>query len=218
MKGLNVLIKMFADETTLKRLEAEKGTAPLGPGDLGEVFRDHFYQFTVYNIFALVAVIVFTSTLFHPWWYAAAYHDQHMIYGYAFILKHNLPPEGLKFVIDTPRVAVVFLVCLLMGYVLLVFWGSTLAGMKGRLFIAFTGLCMLLYTAGFYGALWYATNRVEMPVTGYTSFSFEVLVDIHMDFMPHYYRAIGAGVACLLSATLHGLLPIRLHRKQAGED
>lgn len=218
MKGFDVLIDIFADETTLENLRTRKKNEPLGPADLGEVFRGHFHRFTLYNPFALAALIVFTSTLFYPWWYAAAYYDQHMIYGYAVILQHSLPPEGLKFVIDTPRVAVAFLVCLLAGYVLLVFWGSTMSGMRGRLFIAFTGLCMLLYTAGFYGAVWYATDRIGVPVRGFSWIFFEVQVDIHMDFMPHYYRAIGAGAACLLSAALHGLLPIRLHRKQAGRD
>lgn len=213
MKILGGLVRLFADGETIDRIEKEK-SGPLEASDFRAVFLGPFRRFTIYNIFALAAVAVFVSTLFYPWWYASAYHDQHVIYGYAYILDHSLPPEGLKFVIDTPRVAVVFLVCLLAGYVLLAFWGSIMSGMKGRLFVAFTGICMLLYTAGFYAAVWYATNRIGVPVTGYTWIFFEVQVDIHMGILPHYYRAAGAGAACLLSSLLHGLLQIRFYRKQ----
>ena len=117
---------------------------------------------------------------------------------------------GLDYVIETPVVAVVFFLFLLAGYFILAFWGSTMEGKKGRLYLVFTGLCMLLYTAGFLGALLFAMHRINQPLTGASSIIYTVEVDIIMYFSRAYFVAIGAGILCMASALIHGLFNIRL--------
>lgn len=164
---------------------------------------------------ALVSFAVFAATLFHPWWKAVVHHDTYLIQAFAFVLQHNLPFDmGTDFIIETPRPAVIFFLCLFVFYALLVLWGGTMKGNKGRTFVALAGLCMMLYTAGFYGAIWYATDRIDVPVTGFALVIFEVPVDVFMNFERSYFVAIGAGAACLLSSLFHGFPTLRLHRKK----
>jgi hypothetical protein len=213
MKLITILISLLASEATKSRLWAD-GTTPRGLKGLSAVLRD-----TIYNPIALICGVIFSASLFFPWWYAKIYENYYTINAYAFILQHNLPPEGMSFIIETPIIAVVFLITLLAGYFFLIFWGSTMEGKKGKLFTAWSGLFMLLYAAGFYGSLLFATHRINQPVTGYSYVIFSVQVDIFMTFTRAYFVAIGAGAASMLSALMHGHLSIKLHpSKSAGND
>jgi len=209
MKWLNFVTALLADEKTKQTLWCDDA-APRGLRGLLQVIREHFRHLTLYNPLALMAGVVFAVSLFYPWWIAKVYDNYYTISAYAFILRHDLPPEGLDYVIETPVVAVACLLFLLAGYLFLTFWGSTLEGKKGRLFLIFTGLCMLLYTAGFLGALLFALHRVGLPLTGTSSIIYTVEVDIIMSFSPAYLVAIGAGIVCTVSALLHNLCHIRL--------
>jgi hypothetical protein len=209
MKWLNLVTAILADEKTRHKLW-HNDAGPQGLRGLFQVIREHFRQLTLYNPLALVAGIVFAGSLFYPWWVAKVYDSYYTINAYAFILRHDLPPEGLDFVIETPVVAVAFLLFLLAGYVILAFWGSTMEGKKGRIYLIVTGLCMLLYTAGFLGALLFAMHRINQPLTGTSSIIYTVEVDIFMSFSRAYFVAIGAGILCMVSAFIHGLFNIQL--------
>jgi hypothetical protein len=211
-KLLRWLCFIYGDASSLQAIR-EGNREPETFADLWFVFRNHFQGLTLYNPLGLLAGIVFTACIFKPWWYAALHMDYFTIRAYPFILRHDLPSDSLDYVIETPLVGVAFLLWLLLSYLFLAFWGSTLPGKKGRLFLIACGIFMLLYTAGFYIALWYATHRVHLPVTGYSSVPATVQVDIHMHFLSPYFIAIGAGVVCLLSALIHGLAKIRLGRR-----
>jgi len=218
MKLLTILSNLLASEATKTRLWSD-GNPPGGLNGFSLVVRDHFNQFTIYNPIALACGIIFSVSLFFPWWYAKIYESYYTINAYAFILQHDLPPEGMSFVIETPAVAVVFLVLMLAGYFLLVFWGSTMEGKKGKLFLVWSGLFMLLYTAGFYGTLFFATHRINQPVTGYSFIIYSVQVDVFMFFTRAYFVAIGSAAVCMLSAILHAHLNVKLYSsKSAGND
>jgi len=208
-KLIRLVSRIYADESTLQTFR-ENHREPETFADLIFVFTSHFRGLTLYNPVGLLAGIVFTAAIFKPWWYAAMHMDYYFIHVYPFILRHDLPSDSLEYIIETPLAGAAFLLWLLLSYLFLAFWGSTMAGKKGRLFLLADGIFMLLYTAGFYLALWYSTNRVNMPVTGYSSVPATVQVDIHMHFLTPYYVAIGAGVLCLFSALVHGVGRIRL--------
>ncbi len=213
MKWIQILIRIFIDPETKETLE-KAPEKMRGFQGVGNVLAGHFRRPTLFNPAGLLAALVFTGTLFHPWWVAFVYNNEYTIGAYAFILSHNLPSEGVVYVIETPVAAVILLVLLLAGYLFLAFWGSTMKGKKGKLILFWTGVFMLLYTAGFYGALLFATHRVDVPVTGYSYIVHTVQVDIYMAFTRAYVTAVGAAVACLLSPLLHGRPAIPLHRRK----
>jgi len=210
-KLLRWLCIIYGDESSLQVFR-EGNREPGTFADLGFVFRNHFRGLTLYNPLGLLAGIVFTACIFKPWWFAALDRDYFFIHVYPFILRHDLPSDALEYIIQTPLVGVVLLLSILFGYLFVAFWGSTLPGKKGRLFLIADGIFMLLYTVGFYGALWYAMHRVNLPVTGYSFVSASIQVDIHMHFLTPYAIAIGAGAACIFSSLLHGIFKIRLHK------
>ena len=210
-KLLHRLCLIYGDDSSLQIIRQgnrEPGTV----ADLWFIFRNHFRGLTLYNPLGLLAGIVYMASIFNPWWYAALNLDYFTIRAYPFILRHDLPSDNLHYVIETPLIAVVFLLWLLSSYLFLAFWGATLPGKKGRLFLIADGIFMLLYAAGFAFAIWFATHRVGLPMTGYTSVAATVEVDIHMHFMPPYHVAMAAGLLCILSALVHGLAKIRLGR------
>jgi hypothetical protein len=77
---------------------------------------------------------------------------------------------------------------------------------------------MLLYTAGFYGSLVYACQRVGKPVTGQFSVQAGVEVPVQVYFMKAYYRAIGAAAVVALSSLIQGWIPIPFHRRSSNGD
>lgn len=210
-KLLGLLCRIYADESALQALRAGN-REPATFADLWFVFTSHFRGLILHNPFGLAAGIAFFATIFKPWWYAAINMDYYFIHVFPFGLRHDLPSDQLDYVIETPLILALFLLWLLAGILFLAFWGSTLPGKKGRLFLLADGCFMLLYTAGFYGALRFSTHRVNLPVTGYTSVPATVEVDIHMHFLTPYHIAIAAGIACLLAVALHGLVKLRLTR------
>lgn len=216
MNVLDFIVKLLADEFTKRR--HDDGKALSGAPALGAVVKSHFHHLTLYNPLALITGIVFTATLFFPWWYAAVHDNAYTINAYAFILQHDLPPEGMYFIIETPRIAVALLIVLLAGYFFLVFWGSTMEGKKGRRFLIWSGVFMLLYTTGFYGSLLFATHRIGQAVTGYSYVTITIQVDTFMTFTRAYFVAIGAGAVCILSSLLHGVVPLKLYRATAGAN
>lgn len=210
-KWLYRLCVIYGDDSSLEAIR--KGNRePETFADLWFIIRNHFRGLTLYNPLGILAGIVFTASIFKPWWYAALNMDYFTIRAYPFILRHDLPSDSLHYIIETPLVGVIFLLWLILSYLLLAFWGSTLPGKKGRLFLLADGIFMLLHAAGFFIAIWFATHRVGLPMTGYTAVAASIQVDIHMHFMPPYYAAIGAGMVCILSALVHGLVRIRLIR------
>ncbi len=213
MKWMRHLNRMFVDPATGEAFR-DRPEGLEGFRGAGIVLAGHFRNAALYNPLGLVAGIVFAWTLFHPWWYAYVYNNEYSIRAFPFILSHDLPSEGLPYVIETPHVAVVFLILLLAGYLFLALWGSTMEGKKGKLFLLFTGIFMLLYAAGFYGAILFATYRVHVPATGYASINHTVTVDIYMFFTRAYFIAIGAGIVSALSPILHGILVIPPSRRK----
>ena len=196
-----------------------EGREPHGWPGLRAVLKAHFKGFTIYNPLGLAVATFFIFNLKNPWWHASLHHDHYSVDAYAFILSHHLPPEALHYVIETPRPAVVLLLLLLLGYWLLSFWGSTLPGRKGKRFLLFTGVFMLLYTAGFYGSLFYACHRIGKPVVG--TFPIQatlMMVEGRFYFEKAYFYAIGAGALVALSSLIHGWIPIRLAGHSSKDD
>ncbi len=214
---LNSISRILMSPETRQKFSVQ-GQEPQGWSGLWAVLRAHFERFTVYNPLGLVAATVFIYNLKNPWWHASIHQDHHSINAYAFVLSHNLPAEALEFIIETPRPAIVLLLLMLLGNWLLGFWGSTMAGRKGRRFLLLAGIFMLLYTAGFYGSLLYACQRVGKPVTGQFSIQAGVEVAAQVFFMKAYYRAIGAAAVVALSSLIHGWIPIPLHRRSSSAD
>lgn len=218
MKILDVIISIFLNDVIIEKVSQEKAGTPWQLRDLGTLARGHFRHFTLYNPLGLLSSIVFIGTAFSPWWYAKVHEEYYTINAYPFFLQHDLPSEGWSYVIETPAVAVVFLIILLASYLFLAVWGSTMAGRKGRFFLLAAGLFMVLYTVGFWGSLLFATHRVDQPVVGSSSVIYTVEVDIYMAFTRAYFVAIGAGIACMLSSLIHGKLRIPLYRKNASHN
>jgi len=220
MKLFDLLIRILIDNSTRERFQQE-GKEIKGFQGFLRVFPGHFHRLTLYNPLGLLAGVAFIASFYSPWWHATVDEGRISIDAFAFTLRHTVPPIGRVFIIETPLALSVFLLLGVLGYLFLVFWGSTMAGMKGRLYIVASGLLMLIYTAGFYGTLVYALYRIG----GTLSEDFVVWTyggmrpaDIHTYFLPSYYWAIGAAAVCLLSALIHGLLPIRFYRSKKGSE
>ena len=212
---LNLLVRILADDATRSRLQQE-GKEIKGFHGLVRVFLGHFHHLTLYNPLGLLAGVAFTASIFRPWWHAGIHEGTHRINAYAFILSHDLPSEGMKYIIETPLPAVVILLLVLSGYLFLVFWGSTMAGRKGKFYIAWSGVFMLVYVAGFYGSLLFACYRIGEPVSGQFTVQDMVEVIVHTYFLPPYYYAIGAGILCLISSLTHGWVSIRFYTRKKG--
>ncbi len=196
-----------------------QGREPHGWPGLWTVLKSHFEGFTIYNPLGLAAATFFTFNLKNPWWHASIHHDHYSVNAYAFILSHHLPPEAVQYVIETPRPAVVLLLLMLLGFWLLSFWGSTLSARKGKRFLIFAGVFMLLYTAGFYGSLFYACHRIGKPVVG--TFSIQatlMMVEGRFYFEKAYFYAIGAAALVALFSLIHGWIPIRLAGPASKDD
>jgi hypothetical protein len=118
MKFLDFVIRLFIDDSTKERLKRE-GKDSKGFRGILRVFLGHFHQFTLYNPLGLISGIVFTGTLFYPWWFASVYNNYSTIRAYPVVLRHNLPPDGLEFVIETPQILVSLLILSLAGYLFL---------------------------------------------------------------------------------------------------
>jgi len=210
MPILDSISRILINQEIRERLKTQ-GFEPKGWLGLWTVIKGHFQRFTIYNPLGLVAATAFMVTLKNPWWHASIHQDHHSINAYAFVLRHNLPPEGWEYIIETPHPAIVILLLMLFGNWFLSFWGSTMSGRKGKWFLLIAGAFMLLYTAGFCGALFYACNRVGRPVVGQFSIQAGVEVVIQVFFLKAYYQAIGAAALVALSSLIHGWIPIRLH-------
>lgn len=209
------LTKILIDDSTRRRVQ-EEGKEIKGFRGFLRVFPGHFHNPTLYNPLALLAGIAFIATLQNPWWHATVDEGRISIDAFGYALKHTVPPIGRVFIIETPLAFSAFMLLGVLVYFLIVFWGSTMAGMKGRLFVASGGLLMLLYTAGFYGAMFYALYRIGGGVTeDFHVYSYLMRkIDVHPFFLPTYFWAIGAGAVCLLSSSIHGWLPIRFYRRK----
>ncbi len=210
MRILDSLSRFLMSQQSREKF-LSRGREPHGWPGLLEVLKGHFVGFTIYNPLGLATATFFIFNLKNPWWHASIQNERLFINAYAFILTHNLPPEGWSYIIETPRPAVVLLLLILLGFWLLSFWGSTLSGRKGKRFLIFTGVFMLLYTAGFYGSLFYACHRVGRPVVGQFSIQAALTqVVAQFYFEKAYFYAIGAGALVALSGLIHGWIPIRL--------
>lgn len=219
MKLFELLTRILIDDSTRRRLQQE-GKEIKGFRGLLRVFPGHFHNPTLYNPLALLAAVVFIATFNNPWWHATVDEGRISIDAFAYALKHTVPPIGRVFIIETPPAFSVFMLLGVLLYFLIVFWGSTMAGMRGRLYVALGGLLMLVYTAGFYGALVFALYRIGGSVSGdFHVYSYLMKkIDVHPFFLPLYYWAIGAAILCLLSTLIHGLLPIRFYRRKKGVE
>ncbi len=216
MRLSDLLIRTLIDDSTQRRLQ-EEGKEIKGFRGLLRVFPGHFHNPTLYNPLGLLAGVGFTAGLFNPWWHATIREGRYAIDAYAFFLSHNLPIEGMKYIIETPVPVVVILLLGLLVYLFIAFWGSTMAGKKGSLYVASSGLLMLIYTAGFYGTLLFGCHRIDRPVSGeFIIYQDMAKVIVHTYFLPSYYLAIGAGILCLLSSLVHGWIPIRLYSGKKG--
>ncbi len=217
------LSKVLIDESTRSRLQ-EEGKEIKGFRGFLRVFPGHFHNPTLYNPLALLAGIAFIATLQNPWWHATVDEGRISIDAFGYALKHTVPPIGRIFIVETPPEFSAFMLLSVLFYFLIVFWGSTMAGMKGRVYVALGGVLLLCYTAGFYGALVYALLLRPDVLHGALTDVFHVYsylgrkIDVRPFFLPTYYWAIGAGAVCLLSSLIHGWLPIRFYRRKKGGD
>ena len=218
MRIINLLSRLLMDESVREKFRAE-GREPIGFRGLLAVFSEHFRHLTLYNPLGVLAGAAFLASTLNPWWHVTVHGGAFVGTGrtldaFAFVLKHNVPVEGLRFIIETPPLASAALICGLLGYYVIVLWGATMPGRKGRLFVASGGLLMLIYTAGFFSTVFFACYRIggtsleEFPLQA----TFPVTVDPR--FLPFYYYAIGAAFLCLLSSLIHGMVTIRLHKKR----
>jgi hypothetical protein len=216
VKFFNPLVMILIDDPARARLQ-QGGKEIKGFRGFLRVFPGHFYNPTLYDPVGLVAGVVFAASLFNPWWHVSIREGRYTIDAYAFILNHNLPLEGMKYIIETPLVLSTILLVGFLVYLFIAFWGSTMVGNKGRLYAALGGLLMLLYTAGFYGALLFGCHRIDQPVSGeFIIYQDVAKVNVHTCFLPSYYSAIGAGILCLLSSLIHGWIPVRFHGRKKG--
>lgn len=219
MKLFDLLTRILIDDSTRERSQQE-GEEIKGFRGFLRVFPGHFHRLTLYNPLGLLAGVAFVASFNSPWWHATVDEGRISIDAFAYALKHTVPPIGRIFIIETPPAFSVFMLLSVLLYFLIVFWGVTMAGMKGRLFVASGGLLMLLYIAGFSGAVFFALHRIGGSVSG----DFHVYsylgrrIDVHPFFLPTYYWAIGAGSICLLSSLIHGLLPIRFYGRKKGSE
>jgi hypothetical protein len=218
MKTVDRLSKLLMDEESARSFQAE-GSEPEGLRGFLRVLGGHFRRLTLSNPLALLAGAAFLTTTFYPWWRitiigGAFVGTGRTLDAFAFYFKHNIPPEGWRFVLQMPLVASVGGAVLLLVYFLIIFWGATSAGKKGRRFVACGGLLLLLYTVGFFGTTYFACYRIggtslaEFPLAA----TFPVVVA--PDYLPPYFAAIGAAAVCLLSSLIHGKAAIRLHRNK----
>jgi len=221
MKTGDRLSELLMDEETARGFQSE-GSEPKGFRGLLRVFGRHFRRLTLSNPLAVLAGAAFLASTFYPWWRVTIIGGAFVGTGrtldaFAFYYKHNIPPEGWRFVIEMPLFASVATAGLLLVYFLIVLWGATSAGKKGKLFVACGGLLMLLYTAGFFGIVFFACYRIggtslrEFPLAA----TFPVVVA--PVFLPAYFAAICAGAVCLFSSLIHGKATLRLHRKDAAD-
>jgi len=221
MRIFDLLSKLLMDDDTKRDFQAE-GRELSGFRGLLMVFSGHFRHLTLYNLLGVLAGAAFLASTLNPWWHATVIGGAFVGTGrtldaFAFFLSHNIPPEGWRFIIETPLPASVVLVCGLLGYFLIVLWGATSAGKKGMLFVASGGLLMLIYTAGFFGTVFFACYRIGGTPLGEFPLEATFPVTVEPRFLPSYYYAIGAGVACLLSSFIHGIFTIKLHRKKKSD-
>jgi hypothetical protein len=214
MRLSDLLIRILIDDATRRRLQKE-GKEITGFRGLLRVFPWHFHKPTLYNPLGLLAGVGFIVSLFNPWWHASVREGRYTIDAYAFFLSHNLPIEGMKYIIETPVPVVVILLLGLLVYLFIAFWGSTIAGKKGSLYVASSGVLMLIYTAGFYGTLLFGCHRIDQLVSGeFIIYQDMAKVNVHTYFLPSYYWAIGAAIICLLSSLIHGWVSIRLYSRK----
>jgi hypothetical protein len=216
MKLSDLLTSILIDDSTRRRLQQE-GKDLKGFRGLLRVFPGHFHNPTLHNPLALLAAVAFAASIFNPWWHASVREGRYTIDAFAFFLDHNLPIEGMKYIIETPLPGVVILLIGLLLYLFIASWGCTMAGNKGGLYVALGGLLMLMYTAGFYGTLLFGCHRIGQPITGeYFVYQDMAKVAVHTYFLPSYYFATGAGIICLLSSLIHGWPPITLYGRKKG--
>lgn len=220
MRLFDLLIEILIDDSSRMRFE-EQGEELKGFRGLLMVFSGHFHHPTAYNPLGILGGVAFLVSTLSPWWHASvtggAFVGGRTLDAFAYVLKHNVPPEGWRFIIETPLVASAALVCGLLGYFFLVLWGGTMAGKKGKLFVASGGSLMLIYTAGFFGTVYFACYRIGgTPLEDFILYA-PLPVTVHPLFLPPYYYAIGAGVLCLLSSFIHGRLPIRVYKKKESD-
>ena len=218
MKIFDRLINLLMDEDTKKDFQAE-GREPTGFRGSLMIVSGHCRHLTLYNPFAVLAGAAFLASTLNPWWHATVIGGAFVGTGrtldaFAFYLKHNVPPEGWRFIIETPLPVSVILVFGLLGYFLIVLWGATSAKKKGKLFVACGSFLMLIYGGGFFGTVLFACYRIGG--TPLEAFPLEATFPVTVEprFLPSYYYAIGSGLMCLLSSLIHGRLKIRLHRKK----
>jgi hypothetical protein len=221
MKIVNRLSKLLMDEETARSFQAE-GREPEGFRGLAQVLGGHFRQLTLSNPLAVLAGAAFLASTFYPWWRitiigGAFVGTGRTLDAFAYYYTHNIPPEGWRFVLQMPLVASIGAAGLLLVYFLIVLWGATMAGKKGRMFVACGGLLMMLYAAGFFGTTYFACYRIggtslaEFPLAA----TFPVVVA--PAYLPPYFAAIGIGAVCLLSSLIQGKAALRLHRKKVAE-
>jgi hypothetical protein len=211
----SLLTKILIDDSTRRRLH-EEGEEIKGFRGFLRVFPGHFHKPTLYNPLGLLAAIAFVASFRNPWWHATVDEGRIVIDAFGYALKHTVPPIGRVFIIETPPAFSVFMLLGVLVYFLIVFWGSTMAGRKGRLYVALGGALLLIYTAGFYGALLYALYRIGGTLTeDFHVYSYLMRkIDVDPFFLPTYYWTIGAAIVCLLSSLIHGWLPIRFYRRK----
>jgi hypothetical protein len=221
MKISDRLSKLLMDEETARDFRAE-GSEPRGLRGLLQVLGRHFRRLTLSNPVAVLAGAAYLASTFYPWWRVTIIGGAFVGTGrtldaFAFYYRHNIPPEGWRFLIEMPLIASVAAAGLLLVYFLIILWGATSAGKKGKLFVAGGGLLLLFYTAGFFGTVFFACYRIggtplkEFPLAA----TFPVVVV--PVFLPAYFAAIGAGAVCLFSSLIHGKAALRLHRKKAAD-
>ena len=157
---------------------------------------------SIVNILAVVSGCVMIVAMLFPWWRVAIVGRAGTnVYPY---LIDGAASEFLGYKRSTPMIifTVVLAICIILCFV-----GSFLKGIKGRIALGVAGIFALLATAGFVYRISYVCKTYGLVLQGKTFTSAQmVLVEVATEFKPGIYLIIAAGVLCLISCALHGIL------------
>lgn len=172
------------------------------------------------NPLAVICGLMILVSTFYPWWTATIIGFQrglkYVVKAYPYVLSvpENFPGVWKMGIIETPYVAELGLKGFLIACIASCFLCSVLGGGRGKRLLLATGILFLLYTAGFFGSLYYACDMRIASITGrpvpVQGSTFIPLVgDITTKFQPAFYLAIAAGLLCVVSTLFYGKLTLK---------
>ncbi len=158
--------------------------------------------FSIVNILALASGCLMIAAMLFPWWRVAIIgREGTNVYPY---LIDGAASELLGYKRSAPMTifTVVLIVCIVLCFV-----GSVLKGIKGRIVLGVAGIFALLATGGFLYRIYRVCEMYEISLQGFTVTTAEMVpFEVETGFQVGFYLIIAAGVLCLVSCALHGIL------------